>query len=81
MPPTRTWTYGERKTVRVLSVEIVQQMIVIAALETERPFEGHVIVNAADVLPRHGDVGVIEFRHGGPTGGHWAFVEISAKRN
>ena len=70
----RAVTPGTRKAVLVLdSGKKGPHRYVVAE---DREGEGYVLLGAIEgELPSEGDRRVIEFRDGGPTGGHWALLK------
>jgi hypothetical protein len=77
---TCTWPYGTRKRVRI--IEVVERGrtrgIVCEHLGESRA--ATVLLTSTDaVAPRVGLETFIEFREGGPTGGHWALTEEPAE--
>lgn len=78
---TRTWPYGTRKAVEVVSFERCRNAYVIACRHLDDPQEATLIVCHASAVialfhkPQVGQQRVIEFRDGGPTGGHWALLD------
>jgi len=65
----RTWPYGTRKTVTV------RQIVGVWVVCFERESTEHFALTGVDHAGvSAGDERTIEFREGGPTGGHWDFV-------
>jgi hypothetical protein len=73
----RTWPYGTRKQVQVLSVEFVRHARVLACAELDGEREGFVLIADGGDSAVEGDVGVIEFCRGGPNGAFWQYRAAS----
>jgi len=72
---SRTWPYGTRRTVRIItSTPELNLIIAVDAMTPDSEQEGYILIGEPDTA-EIGDVRTIEFREGGPTGGHWKLLE------
>jgi hypothetical protein len=69
----RTWPYGTRKRVQVLSVSTTRFGRVVACAELDGEREGFILMGGSPDVAKEGDVGTIVFCQGGPTGGYWRY--------
>ena len=78
---TRTWPYGTRKVIAIVSFERTNDSCVIACRHRDDPKEGTILlVSARDIAaltirPKPGQLRVMEFKEGGPFGGHWTILD------
>ena len=70
----RTWEYGATLDGTVLFREVTAKGRVLLAVAIDNSNEAHILLGGGDAPP--GAKVTIEFRQGGPTGGHWAVAEI-----
>jgi hypothetical protein len=71
----RTWPYGTRKTVDVLSISHTAKTTVVGCVEPEGERGAFLLVRARGAIEAtEGQRREIIFRPGGPTGGYWDFV-------
>jgi hypothetical protein len=78
---TRTWPYGTQKNVTVVSNDPVPNSgdtYILACLEEETA-EGFVLVRRGKGDAWKGDRGVITFKEGGTTGGHWNYEKAKSQ--
>jgi len=85
---TRTWPYGTKKRVKIVDWRVANDeqlgRVVMALCEHIDESEMTVClisieaVRAMTFIPDTGQLRVIEFRQGGPTGGHWMIVDEPA---
>jgi hypothetical protein len=71
----KTWPYGTRKRVKVLSVMPVLNSgsthVLMCLCEADS--EGFALIRSGAFEAKAGDRGIITFKHGGPTGGYWDY--------
>ncbi len=67
-----TWPYGTRKSVKVAGVGVEKGRPFAICVESGPDAEAFVLLGMANPVAKD-DVGYIEFKQGGPTGGFWEF--------
>lgn len=86
----RTWPYGTRKRIRIQHIDpcsAVPGSILVYAAHCDDEREATVMLmsqadfNAISPMPKVGQDRVMEFRPGGPTGGHWAIIDQIESEN
>ena len=71
---TRTWPYGTRKRVKVLSIEFLKGMRIMACQEVDGAQEGFILMEGPNaVATAEGEIGEIVFCQGGERGAHWRY--------
>jgi hypothetical protein len=81
MVVTKTWPYGSQLAVEIVDVATVATRRGDARLVTcvDGPYDGDaqaflLLLGGGEAYPDVGSHVTIEFRPGGPLGGHWAFL-------
>jgi hypothetical protein len=77
----RTWPYGTRKVVTIIDFARVNDHCYTTCRHIDDPTEATILLDGVQTIvalfhrPAIGQRRVIEFREGGPTGGHWALLD------